>query len=131
MYSENSPMFQEIEQAINWWLLHNPTRAKPINLLEPEKKQASPYDEQKVFTAIMTCIKRALDSASALERAAWNDWHRRRCPAEWALEDLADFVGVSAKTLGRWFARINDDIEAQLISRGFMPQKEERSKEGV
>ncbi len=126
MQDENSLQFESVGQAIAWLNAHNPARQKYYYNLEREARGDLPYDEQDNHAALLLTVQRVKKHHPTLHQIAWELWFRTPKDERIHFDDLARYMGRSARTVRRWLDKIQDDLEDDLWRQGFLTKRRNR-----
>lgn len=131
--SMSEPRFKSLGFALNYFISHNPARAKYRNILEPEggsrpsAQDFSGDSPNDVWADICRSIHKVMKCESLEVRRMF--WLRNAGDrsAHLSISEIAVKMGLDPKYVGKTLRRVGEDIENDLIRKGLVePRVEEK-----
>jgi hypothetical protein len=116
-------VFSSWHDAVTWWRNHHPTRQRFSSGVEREARGNIDYDPEIVWIGIDLAIVKAMRQRDCLKRAAWYAYYRTE--PRLGVDEIADVVCRNKRTVWRWLEEINDTLQGELLSRGFVEEEKE------
>ena len=119
--------FQKLSQVLSYINEHNPARAKYAARIEPEAKSTRIIDDftgdspQDIFASAWAGVVTVLREQPYTRAAAWGRRNLGPRDTQLAVEEIADRVGRSVKSVYRWLDRIDDEMQKEFERRELIP----------
>jgi hypothetical protein len=123
MEMESKPPFRSVGHCLTYATLNNPARLKPINLLEPEgggSGHAADFSgdtPMELFSSILHGITCVLESKCTEAVVAFELKYKGDRTEAYSVEDIAETLHRSTKTIYRYLNQIHDDLEREFARR--------------
>lgn len=127
----DAPFFS-VGHVLGYYNTHNPARLKSVNLFEPEGKSTAVYplfsgkNEADIWASICFGVQEVLRSRPERERKAFALRHFGDRTAQYAVEDIAKLLHMSARRLYNIFRDIREDLENEFSLRGLIDPPDDK-----
>ncbi len=124
--------FNSLGHALSFLNENNPARSKSVYLLEPDRGPRPTFEDfsgrspRDLWAGVLFAVRRSLKHQDRHRRAAWilrNIGNRQN---HLAAEDIAEKLGASTSWVYSALREINDDLEQELVFRGYLEARDPR-----
>jgi hypothetical protein len=118
--------FDSVGQAVTFYNLCNPARARHHSLFEPEsgnndcRDDFSGASKTDLWVAVLGAIKKTLEYETLEAARAWIMQNLGDRDYQLHVDEIAEILGRDARKISKWCYRITDNLEMELVRRGLM-----------
>lgn len=124
--------FNSLGHALSFLNENNPARSKSVNLLEPDRGPRPTFEDfsgrspRDLWAGVLFAVGRALRYQNADRREAWTLRNIGSRQQHLAAEEIAERLGSSTSWVYSALREINDDLEQELVFRGYLEPRDPR-----
>lgn len=123
--------FNSLGHALSFLNENNPARSKSVNLLEPDRGPRPTFEDfsgrspRDLWAGVLFSVRRALKYQTRERRQAWALRNIGPRQHHLAAEEIAEKLSVSTRWVYSAIREINDDLEAELVFRGYLEAQDQ------
>lgn len=127
------PLFNSVGHCLSYYSFNNPARQKSINLLDTEtssKRNYLPFESENphlIWARILKGIQKVKKFHSKKAIKAWEICSIGENFIKLTPKDAAIVLHTTERTVYRWLAAIQEDLEEEFIKRDLIQRKEKLS----
>lgn len=122
--------FHSLGHALSYLNESNPARAKSVNLLEPDRVSRPIYPDfsgrspRDLWAGVVYSVRAALKGKHEEKIKAWSLRNLGARQRQLAAEEVSEKLGYSLSWVYSALREINDELERELVERGYIKERE-------
>lgn len=122
--------FHSLGHCLSYLNESNPARAKSVNLLEPDRVSRPVFPDfsgrspRDLWAGVTYSVRNALKGKHEEKIKAWSLRNLGERNKQLSAEEIASRIGYSLSWVYSALREINDDLERELIDRGYIEERD-------